>query len=221
MAQAAVAGCIVTNLVVQKLLMSKHISPALVIAVVALFVALGSASYAAIKLPKNSVGRPQIQNNAINSAKVADKSLKANDFKAGQLPKGATGPRGPSTAYSTYRDLISPPPLDKGTETTVMVLQVPAGEYVAFSKLVLDTTGASGTATCKLASDTDYDATFVTAAGVGGYPCSNMVTHTFTSEGTFSLIVSTPASPAGSMRAGNGKIIAVKVDDVQNVACCG
>ena len=65
---------------------------------------LGGASYAATKLPKNSVGSKQIKKNAVNaaklkkssvnSAKVKDHSLQAVDFKAGQLPQGAEGRKG-------------------------------------------------------------------------------------------------------------------------------
>lgn len=59
------------------------------LALVALFFALGGASYAAATklLPRNSVGTRQ----------VIDRSLLANDFKRGQLkpgPRGQTGPRG-------------------------------------------------------------------------------------------------------------------------------
>jgi len=60
----------------------------------ALFVALGGASYAAIKIPKNSVGSAQIKKNAVTSAKVKDRSLLATDFKSGQLPAGAAGQTG-------------------------------------------------------------------------------------------------------------------------------
>jgi hypothetical protein len=45
-------------------------SPALVIALIALFVALGGTSYAAIKLPKNSVGSKQLKKNAVTGAKI-------------------------------------------------------------------------------------------------------------------------------------------------------
>jgi hypothetical protein len=61
---------------------------------IALFVALGGASYAAVKIPKNSVGAAQIKKNAVTSAKVKDRSLLAKDFKAGQIPAGATGDTG-------------------------------------------------------------------------------------------------------------------------------
>jgi len=64
----------------------------------ALFVALGGASYAAIKLPANSVGAAQIKKNAVDSNKVKDRSLLATDFKAGQLPRGETGATGAAGA---------------------------------------------------------------------------------------------------------------------------
>jgi len=79
--------------------MRRHITPSLIISVIALFVALGGASYAAIKIPRNSVGSAQIKKNAVTSAKikknavtsakVKDRSLLAKDFKAGQIPATA------------------------------------------------------------------------------------------------------------------------------------
>ena len=76
-----------------------------VVAYLALFAALGGTSYAAVKLPKNSVGGAQIKKNAVTGAKVKNSSLGPSDikngsllkadFKAGQLPAGAQGPQGP------------------------------------------------------------------------------------------------------------------------------
>src|SRR5947208_4683914 len=65
-----------------------------VIASLALFIALGGGAYAAIKIPKNSVGSAQIKANAVNSSKVKNRSLLAGDFKAGQLPAGPQGIQG-------------------------------------------------------------------------------------------------------------------------------
>jgi Collagen triple helix repeat (20 copies) len=76
-------------------------SPALVVSLVALSVALGGTGYAAVVLPANSVGAKQIKRNAVTAAKVKNSSLLASDFRPGQLPagpagpSGATGPRGP------------------------------------------------------------------------------------------------------------------------------
>ncbi len=69
-------------------------SAGVVLSIVALFVALGGSSYAAVSLPKASVGAPQIQKNAVNSKKVLDGSLLKKDFKPGQLPAGPQGPQG-------------------------------------------------------------------------------------------------------------------------------
>ena len=74
--------------------MRRHITPSLIISVMALFVALGGASYAAIKIPKNSGGNTQLRKDAVTSTQVKDRSLLATDFRTGQLPRGATGATG-------------------------------------------------------------------------------------------------------------------------------
>jgi hypothetical protein len=50
-------------------------SPAMVVACIALAVALGGTSYAAIKLPRNSVGTQQLQNNAVVASKLSARSV--------------------------------------------------------------------------------------------------------------------------------------------------
>jgi hypothetical protein len=76
-------------------------NPAMVVALLALFVAMAGTGYAALKLPKNSVGSKQIKKDAVNSSKVKNHSLKAGDFKAGQLPAGPRGPIGPTGPAGT------------------------------------------------------------------------------------------------------------------------
>jgi hypothetical protein len=78
-------------------------SPALLVALLALFVALGGTSYAALKLPKNSVGAKQLKRNSVTSPKVKAGSLLLSDFKASertalQGPQGPEGARGPQGA---------------------------------------------------------------------------------------------------------------------------
>ena len=60
-------------------------SPAMVVALTSLFIALGGAGYAAFVLPANS----------LTTREVKDYSLLKRDFKRGQLPRGLRGPRGP------------------------------------------------------------------------------------------------------------------------------
>lgn len=72
--------------------------PATWIALLALFVALSGSAYAVSQLAPNSVGAAQLKSNAVTSAKVKNRSLRAVDFAAGQLPagpKGADGDPGP------------------------------------------------------------------------------------------------------------------------------
>jgi len=73
-------------------------SPSTVIAVIALLIALGGSAYAAGLLPANSVGTAQLRADAVVSSKVKNGSLRAVDFKTGQLPVGARGPAGPAGA---------------------------------------------------------------------------------------------------------------------------
>lgn len=69
-----------------------------VVGYLALFVALSGTSYAAIALPRNSVGPTQLKSNAVTSAKVKDRSLLSTDFRLGQLPAGPKGDSGAAGA---------------------------------------------------------------------------------------------------------------------------
>src|SRR5215204_866519 len=60
-------------------------SPAMVVACIALSVALGGTGYAAIKLPKNSVGTKQLKKNAVTSPKVKANALTGADIKESSL----------------------------------------------------------------------------------------------------------------------------------------
>jgi len=157
---------------------TKHLGYSNVIASLALFVALGGASYAAVTLPANSVGTKQlakkavsgskIKRSAITSPKVQDGSLLAADFQPGQLKAGSQGPtgpagpkgdpgaageRGPSDAFSIGNGTSSSsdPPLD---------LAVPAGDYVVTSKVVYGGAPANTLTRCDLTGGSDSDASF-------------------------------------------------------------
>jgi hypothetical protein len=83
-----------------------------VVSCLALFVALGGASYAAFQLPKNSVGSKQIKKGAVTAAKLSAAAKRALRGATGpQGKEGATGPQGPGAisfeapAPETYADL--------------------------------------------------------------------------------------------------------------------
>ncbi len=83
-------------------------SAALVISILALFVALGGASYAATQLPKNSVGAKQLKKNAVATAKVRKNAvtrakIKASAVNSSKIANGSIKGRdinAPSTPFS-------------------------------------------------------------------------------------------------------------------------
>lgn len=84
------------------------------VAYVALFVALGGTSYAAVTLQAGSVGTVQLADkavtraklaaNAITSSKVRNGSLTVRDFRAGSIPAGGKGDPGPTGAAGPKGD---------------------------------------------------------------------------------------------------------------------
>jgi hypothetical protein len=76
----------------------KHLSYANVVATLALFIALGGASYAATSIPKDSVGRNQIRDGSITKKKISSHTwdaLKGNSGAQGAMgPIGLTGAKG-------------------------------------------------------------------------------------------------------------------------------
>jgi hypothetical protein len=77
-------------------------SPALIVALIALFVSLGGTSYAALSLPRNSVGTAQLKNRAVTKKKISKKTIASLRGERGpqgpQGPQGATGARGATGA---------------------------------------------------------------------------------------------------------------------------
>jgi hypothetical protein len=78
----------------------RRLSYANVVASLALFIALGGTSYAALTITSKNVKNgtltsADLKNNSVKGVDVANGSLLAQDFKAGQLPQGAQGPQGP------------------------------------------------------------------------------------------------------------------------------
>ncbi len=72
-----------------------------VVSVIALFVALGGASYAATQLPKNSVGAKQLKKNAVTASKIKDGAITGGKIKLGSL---GTVPHATSADHATRAD---------------------------------------------------------------------------------------------------------------------
>lgn len=87
----------------------KQPSPALVVSIISLFVALGGTGYAALTITganikdssvttadvrNNSLSGADIRNGSVTTKDVRDGSLLGADFRSGQLPAGPQGPQG-------------------------------------------------------------------------------------------------------------------------------
>lgn len=95
-------------------------SPAMVVACLALFVALGGTSFAAVKLSKNSVGAREIKKNAVGASEikknaVASSEVKTNSLtgsdinesKLGIVPTAANATSATTAGNAANADLIS------------------------------------------------------------------------------------------------------------------
>jgi hypothetical protein len=189
-----------------------------IVALLALFVALGGTSAAAVSLalPRNSVGTAQLKSNAVTSAKIAtggvassdvkNRSLLSSDFAPGQLPTGPAGPAGPAGPSDGYtRQLTGPVPVPLHSEATVASLAIPqAGNYVVLSKALMS---GHGTVTCRLEAGSDFDLSQATPAASSNQTIENVVSHVFAASGSADM----KCSGDGDAAASFVKIVAIKV----------
>jgi hypothetical protein len=158
------------------------LSYANVMSTIGVALALGGTSYAAVALPRNSVGSDQIKadavkaselgSNAVSSGNVKNRSLLATDFALGQLPTGATGatgatgldgtpglrgPAGVVGAVTVQREDFDVP--DDGSPTGLPV-SCPAGTRILGGGTSLDETASNAYLTVSGPfSSTDGDVT--------------------------------------------------------------
>jgi hypothetical protein len=179
-----------------------------VTATLALVVALGGTSYAAIKLPANSV----------TSKTVKDRSLLSKDFKRGQLPAGKAGPAGPAGPQGAqgaqgftgpagvgpafYRATETGPGITAGQDQVLDTIALPGGgNWVVTAKFIANnTTAADSNLDCRLMIGDgvrDNLGPGGTDFGIGGSP------HTLTGAGagTSTQIVCNTAAASGSYEA--------------------
>ena len=165
-------------------------SPALVVAVIALIVAMSGTSYAVSQLPRNSVGAKQlkknavtavkIKNNTITGKKVKDGSLTEKDFAAGTLlqgPKGDTGAAGAqgSQGIQGAQGSAGPAPSAYATSTATNAMGSGFGAVIALSQPSQATGALALDQTSRLlitASITAYgNETNVGTNNVGAFEC--------------------------------------------------
>src|SRR5512144_1542855 len=124
--------------------------PALVIAVLALFVALGGG-YA---IGKGFIGTGDLKNQAVTNKKIKKSTIKgnrvaANTLTADQIDEASLS--GAGTGLSVSQSTAAQVPASTTTATTVLTLQVPkAGSYLFISKAVLAKGGLQTAVQCLL-----------------------------------------------------------------------
>jgi hypothetical protein len=177
----------------------------MMVALLALFVALGGSSYAALKVTGKNVtdgtlSSADLKNNSVTTIDIRDGSLLEKDFRAGQLPVGAQGPkgdtgaqgpsgltgaRGPSDAFTAFfgdKDI----PAAAGQPFTLAELDLAAGDYLVFANAGVTDLGGGGAYSfgCVLLEAGDSPDN---AADTATVALSDLAVQTVTLTGAFSL----------------------------------
>jgi hypothetical protein len=180
-------------------MLRKHLTFANVIAMIALFVALGGTSYAAIR-----IGSKQIKNNSVQSVDIKNRTIKSIDIAPGVI--GATLQ---SSAGQVSRD-SGPTDIAASQQYTTVATM---GNIAPGSYLLLAKTNQNGNTLtdgrCRLSADddADYSNRGLRAQGTADSHSLSLV-HTFSGNGTAVLAC---RISEGKWSTADSKIIAVKV----------
>lgn len=198
-------------------------SPAMVVALIALMVAMGGTATAA-----RLITSAQIKNNTVSSADVKNNSLLKKDFKAGQLPAGAqgpqgpkgetgstgatgaTGPRGPSAVYHAESSSYI-----AGNRTVSKAL--PAGRYAVNGKAVFfdfdgDGSGQDTGQSCNLSAPGGSDSGFVSYGPADVQTAAVQEVFNLPAGGTITMTC-TVDDPAGDS-IGDAELSAIEVETI-------
>jgi hypothetical protein len=167
-------------------------APATVIAVTALFIALGGG-YA---IGKGFIGTGDLKNQAVTNKKIKKNTIKGNRVDEASLS-------GAGTAQAVRQDTAAQVPAASGA-TTVLTLQVPAGSYVLNSKAVLAKGGTQSAVQCFLNAGGDQDRSLEAVDAANNTTIANLLVHTFTSSGAVSLACD---NPGGALLLVTNKVI--------------
>jgi len=105
-------------------------TPAMVVAVIALFVALGGTGYAAFKLPPHSVGKRELKRNAVTTAKIDNGTLRLKDFyrrDLNRLLRRAAAGGGEFEEFEDFEDFEDPVGDDDGGDGAALLTGAAGG----------------------------------------------------------------------------------------------
>jgi hypothetical protein len=201
-------------------------SPALVISIIALIVAVGGgyAIGAASKvqtsdIAKQAVTNKKIAKKTIKASRIADDTLggkQINEGKLGTVPKANTANSAgvAGTGRSTFKDGATQIDAPSGG-TTVLSLDVPAGSYLFIAKGVLAKAGIT-LISCTTAAGGDSDTSSSHIDAAANNTIVNTVVHTFDGAGTAEFQCSNPAG--NPLFVTNAKLTAIPFAGLENVA---
>ena len=178
-------------------------APAIAIAAIALFVALGGG-YA---VGAGFIGTGDLKNQAVTNKKIKKKTIKANRVKPDTLTGGQINEAslsGAGTARAVRQDTAAQVPAATTGEVTVLTLQVPAGSYVINSKAVLARGGTQDQVQCFLRAGGDQDRSLEAVNATNNTTITNLLVHTFTSDGAATLACD---NPGGALLLVTNKVI--------------
>jgi len=209
-------------------------SPAMCVALLGLFVALGGTTWAAVSLPARSVGTAQLKTGAVTGEKiklravtgdkVKDHSLTGRDIKLsslGAVPQAthaasadsatrATAADSAGTAYSSHFETGVPVPL---VPTVMATLHVGPGSYAVTAKSQVDTFG-NDVVGCDLVAGADKDSSFVQGAGPANTHMSQILVNQLVHTSPVADVVNLTCTGFGPANMSQVRITAVQVGSI-------
>jgi hypothetical protein len=198
-------------------------SAALVVAIVALFMALGGTSYAALKITGNNIVNGTVSGVDVDNRSLGGKEIKKNTLDGDEINESALGivPKaadadtvgGQPAMVKMTRGFEAAIPADAGilNNDVVGTLQdLAPGTYVVTAKLTYDNDGAADSQTCTLHVPGGNDETEFTTDP------TDMEVLTLqkltSSDAVFSASVTCTSTADNDDIVGDGSIIAVRID---------
>jgi hypothetical protein len=207
-------------------LLARRPSPAMVVALIALFCSLGGVSYG---VARGTIGSSAIKDNSVRSKDVRNNTLTGadvNESKLGQVAHATSADAAAAAGvagkvFDTYRDSgislpvspISDPP---NAYTTVLSLNVPAGSYLIIGKGWIRNDGpGEARSRCRTVAENNRDLQLLGVAGRNdATPWTNTVVHKFSTPGTITLECQSATQP---LTVFDRKIQALQVREVSSV----
>jgi hypothetical protein len=200
----------------------KRPSPGLVVAVIALFAAIGGG-YA---VGANKIQTKEIAAKAVTNKKIAKKTIKAGrvapDTLTGEEIQEDSLDTVPSaevadvagTGRSIFKDTAIQVPAGSGF-TTALTLNVPAGSYMFIAKTVLAKAGTPDPVQCRVRAEGSTDRSLAYVNATSNETLVNTAVHTFNAPGSAVFECDNPSPDL--LLLTNSRLTAIPFAELENV----